>query len=199
MTRDKLRLSAGWSALELANTHHVRVYHRRTCRLQASPLCIDVRFEVYSVRLLSKTSLCGSRSKFGNWTTMSCASIAEVSLNVKTTKPRLLSTIFGMFVYSRGSQLIWKIFLSTNFMTLIPSLTFTELWVVSMEHLQRVWLASRERLPFRTPCSVPLFGTCLCSNCWDQIPPVCHVSTRLFTLNTLGTFPMLLISHHVIK
>ena len=50
--------------------------------------------------------------------------------------------------------------LSTNFMTFIPSLTFTELWVVSMEHLQRVWLASRERLPFRTPGSVPHFGTC---------------------------------------
>ena len=29
-----------------------------------------------------------------------------------------------------------------------------------MEHLQRVWLASRERLPFRTPGSVPNFGTC---------------------------------------
>ena len=36
--------------------------------------------------------------------------------------------------------------LSTNFMTLIPSLSFTELWVVYMEHLQRVWHASRERL-----------------------------------------------------
>ena len=48
--------------------------------------------------------------------------------------------------------------LSTNFMTFIPSLTFTELWVVSMEHLQRVWLASRERLPFRTPGSVPHLG-----------------------------------------
>ena len=74
--------------------------------------------------------------------------------------------------------------LSTNFMTLIPSLTFTELWVVSMEHLQRVWLASRERLPFRTPGSVPHFGTCQCSNCWDQIPRTCHVFTRLFTSNT---------------
>ena len=50
---------------------------------------------------------------------------------------------------------------STNFMNLIPSLTFAELWVVSMEHLQRVWLASGEHLPFRTPGSVPLFGTCL--------------------------------------
>ena len=36
-------------------------------------------------------------------------------------------------------------------MTLIPSLTFTELLVVSMQHLQRVWHASRERLPLRTP------------------------------------------------
>ena len=48
--------------------------------------------------------------------------------------------------------------LSTNFMTFIPSLTFTELWVVSMEHIQRAWLASRERLPFRTPGSVPNLG-----------------------------------------
>ena len=53
-----------------------------------------------------------------------------------------------------------------------------------LKHLQRVWLDSRERLPFPTPGSVPLFGTCLCSNCWDQIPRTCHVFTRLFTLNT---------------
>ena len=62
-------------------------------------------------------------------------------------------------------------------------LTLTELWVVFMDHLQRMWHASRERLPFRTPGFVPLFGTCLCSNCWDQIPRTCHVLTRLFTLN----------------
>ena len=43
-------------------------------------------------------------------------------------------------------------------MTLIPTLTFTELCVVSTEHLQRVWQASRERLPFRTPGSVPIVG-----------------------------------------
>ena len=30
--------------------------------------------------------------------------------------------------------------------------------MVSMEHMQRVWLASRERLPFRTPGSVPHLG-----------------------------------------
>ena len=40
-------------------------------------------------------------------------------------------------------------------MTLIPSFTITELLVVSMEHLQWVWHASRERLPFRTPGSSP--------------------------------------------
>ena len=44
-------------------------------------------------------------------------------------------------------------------MTLIPSLTFTELWVVSMEHLQRVCHVSRERLLFLKPGSVPLFWT----------------------------------------
>ena len=35
----------------------------------------------------------------------------------------------------------------------------------SFFHLQRVWHASRERLFFRTHESVPLLGTCLCSNC----------------------------------
>ena len=37
-----------------------------------------------------------------------------------------------------------------------------------------------------TPGSVPLFGTCLCSNCWDQvyISRTCRVFTRLFTLNS---------------
>ena len=30
----------------------------------------------------------------------------------------------------------------------------------------------------------PHFGTCLCSNCWDQIPRTCHVFTQLFTSNT---------------
>ena len=41
-------------------------------------------------------------------------------------------------------------------MTLIPSLAFTELRVVFLEHLQRVWYASRERLPFVTSVSIPL-------------------------------------------
>ena len=63
-------------------------------------------------------------------------------------------------------------------------LTFTELRVVSMEHLQRMWHASRECLLFRKPCYVPLFGTCFCSNSWDQFFRTCHVFSRLFTLKT---------------
>ena len=46
--------------------------------------------------------------------------------------------------------------LFTNFITLIPSITVTELRVVSMGHLQRVWHASTERLPFQTLDSVPI-------------------------------------------
>ena len=69
------------------------------------------------------------------------------------------------------------------FMTLIPDLTFAELRVVSMEGSQRVRLASRERLPFRTPGSVPLLGTCLCSNCWDQFYRTCRIFFRVFSLH----------------
>ena len=65
--------------------------------------------------------------------------------------------------------------LSTNSVTLIPSFIFIELRVVSMEHLQRLWHASRERIPFRTPGSVPLFGACVCSNCWDQFSWTCRL------------------------
>ena len=64
-----------------------------------------------------------------------------------------------------------------QFHDLHTELALHRLWVVSMEHLQRVWHASRERLPFWTP-------GCLCSNCWDKIPRTCHVFTRLFTSNT---------------
>ena len=73
--------------------------------------------------------------------------------------------------------------LSTNFMTFIPSLTFTELWVVSMEHLQRVWLANRERLPFRTPGSVPLWDLLVLQLLRPDSPNL-PCFTRLFTLNT---------------
>ena len=44
---------------------------------------------------------------------------------------------------------------------------FTELWEVSIEHLERMWHADRGRLHFQTPGPVPL-RTCICSTCWDQ-------------------------------
>ena len=92
---------------------------------------------------------------------------------------------YGPWPVSVTSQ---PIRLSTIFMILILSFTFTELRVVSMEHLQRVLHANRKRLPFRTPGSVRLLGTCLCSNCWDQFYRTCRVFSRLFTLNTLRYF-----------
>ena len=73
--------------------------------------------------------------------------------------------------------------LSTIFVILIQNFTFTELWVVSMEHLQRVWHA-RERVPFRTPGTFPLFGTYIFSNCWDIFSRTCRVFSQLLTLNT---------------
>ena len=51
--------------------------------------------------------------------------------------------------------------------TLYRTRPFTEFWVVSIEHLRRVWHADRGRLLLRTPGPVP-FGTCICSTCWDQ-------------------------------
>ena len=62
----------------------------------------------------------------------------EVSLS------RMLNDILTLVTFQH-------IRLSIDFMTLMPSLTFTKLRVVSMEHLQRVWHASRERVPLRTP------------------------------------------------
>ena len=70
-------------------------------------------------------------------------------------------------------------------MTLIPGLTFTELRVVFMEHLQRVWHASRERLPLRTPGSVPYFGACICSGCRDHFS---GIYTNVMTLIPKLTF-----------
>ena len=73
--------------------------------------------------------------------------------------------------------------LYTELMTL-PNLIFTEWREISMLHLRRVRHASRERLPFRTPGSVPLLGTCLCSNCCVQFYHSCRIFYRLFTLKT---------------
>ena len=77
--------------------------------------------------------------------------------------------------------------LSTNFMILIPSLTFTDLRVVFIEHLQRVWHASRERLPLRTPGSVPFSGACMCSDHFSR-PYTILMTVQNFTLTKLRSF-----------
>ena len=78
-----------------------------------------------------------------------------------------------------------------QFHDLYTELDLHRLWVVSIEHLQRVWHASRERLPFRTPGSVPHCGTCLCSNCWDHILWTCHSLLDFSPRIPLGTFSIL--------
>ena len=64
-----------------------------------------------------------------------------------------------------------------------------------MEHLQRVWLASRERLPFRTPGSVPHFGTCYApiveTKFLEPAMSLLDFSPRI----PLGTFSILLLSN----
>ena len=106
-----------------------------------------------------------------------------------------MSRIYTVFNYmlklvNKHDILLHQLF--CQFHDLYTELDLHQLWVVSMGHLQRVWHASRERLPFRTPGSVPHCGTWPCSNCWDQIPRTCHVFTRLFTSNTPWYFSILL-------
>ena len=48
-----------------------------------------------------------------------------------------------------------------HLMTLTPNLSLTELLMVSMEHLQWTWHASKECFPFWSPGSVPRFGDLL--------------------------------------
>ena len=80
--------------------------------------------------------------------------------------------------------------LYTDWMT-VPNLAFTALRKVSMEHLWWVWHASRERLPFRTPDSVPLLGLAYAPIVETRFPELA-VFTRLFTLNTPRYFLILL-------
>ena len=78
--------------------------------------------------------------------------------------------------------------------TLYRTRPFTEFWVVSMEHLRRVWHADRGRLLLRTPGPVPL-GTCICSTCWDQSFSELVVILPDYALRiSLGTFSILLLT-----
>ena len=74
--------------------------------------------------------------------------------------------------------------LSTNFMTLIPSLTFAEYGWFPWSICNGCGMQAGNAYPSGHLVPSPNCGTCLCSNCWDQVPRTCHVFTRLFTSNT---------------
>ena len=74
--------------------------------------------------------------------------------------------------------------LSTNFMTLIPSLTFTDYEWFPWSICNGCCMPAGNAYPSRHLVPSPNCGTCLCSNCWDQIPRTCDVFNRLFTSNT---------------
>ena len=77
--------------------------------------------------------------------------------------------------------------LSTNFKPIKPSLTFTDranyewfLWNIC----HGCDMPTRNAYPSGHLVPSPLFGTCFCSNFWDQISRTCRFFTRLFTFKT---------------
>ena len=79
--------------------------------------------------------------------------------------------------------------------TLLPILTLLPNFGCFHRTLQRVRLANRGRLLFRTPCPVP-FGTCICSNVETILSWTCHVYGTFEFQTSLGIF-ILLLSHLV--
>ena len=82
----------------------------------------------------------------------------------------------GWQFLTRSVTLTFKpIWIFINFLTSIPSLIFTKLPAVSMEHLERVRHQQGTLSRLDTWCS-PFIATCLCSNCWDYFSRVnaCH-------------------------
>ena len=74
--------------------------------------------------------------------------------------------------------------LSTNFMTLIPNLTFIDYEWFPWSICNKCGMPAGNAYPSGHLATSHHCGTCLCSNCWDQIPRTCHVFTRLFTSKT---------------
>ena len=74
--------------------------------------------------------------------------------------------------------------LSTNFMTLIPNLTFTDYEWFPWSICNGCGMPTGNAYPSGHLVPSHHCWTCLCSNCWYQIRRTCHVFTRLFTSNT---------------
>ena len=99
----------------------------------------------------------------------SCSAIRSLPLaKVKQHSDPLLVTVTSQ-----------RIRLFTNFMTLMQILTFAELRVVSMEHLQGVWHTSREEVPFWTPGSVLCWALLML----QRLKPSSPNFSPLFNLN----------------
>ena len=86
----------------------------------------------------------------------------------------------------------WPYTMTTTYWSdFVPNSTFTEFWVVSIEHLRRVWHADRGRLLLSDTWSCP-FGTCICSTCWDQSFSELVIIFPDYALRiSLGTFSIL--------
>ena len=111
-----------------------------------------------------------SRSTFFSWD-------STISMNKFSTNVKYHSDPRPVTVTSQPIRLF------TKFMKLIPSLTFPKLRVVSMEYLQPVWHASRERLLLGTTGLVP-FLDLLIFRLLRPAFPTCRVFSHPFTLNT---------------
>ena len=71
-----------------------------------------------------------------------------------------------------------------NFMTFISSLTFTELWMVSIEHFQRCGMPAWNT--YHSRHLVPsLYRAYISSNCWDHDIPDFSPQISLCTLSIL--------------
>ena len=132
--------------------------------------CVNViiwnNFVAYHCQLIG----CGDLSGHG-WTTTRWLTVNTFIALIKLIRRRrrnmqLLLVFVRRNLYIKGTYLpmpwVFDLTFYSGFCLPACTVTYCQLW------FKRVWLASRERLPFRTPGSVPLLGTCLCSYCWDQ-------------------------------
>ena len=86
----------------------------------------------------------------------------DLSNNIKFSSQEWIMTLCSLTIYDDNPLPIW---LYTNLWPYYR--TRPILWKVSLEYLRLVWHADRGRLLLQTPGPVP-YGTCICSNCWDQ-------------------------------
>ena len=168
---------------------HLLIRYVRAC---SSFKCFIQRAARLSCKLMS-----------GNvWNRPSGSSMVDMGISsniVKSPSPKCYMPFWDMIIYN--DTLHWSdILLNRDLVTELDLITnyyvITVFWEVFIGHLQRVRLANRGRLLFRTPGSVP-FWTCICSNVETILSLTCHiyapfefrtslVTSILFTVNFLS-------------